>query len=66
METNDKVFFKVLKHPKGSKEGVEPELFIVEKAELFHFLHEQDSTKCVLVFDEIPLRNLYLLSNDAD
>lgn len=61
-----KVYYKVAKHLKGVEQKQEPELFIVEDAELSHFLHEQDSSHCVLIVDEIPARNLYLLANNED
>lgn len=59
------MYYKVLKQIKNSQDSA-PELFIVEEGELNHFLHEQLSEKCVLVFDGIDARNLYLLSNDKD
>lgn len=64
------MFFKVAKHRKAQNpnEQVEPELFIVEEAELPHFLHEnlKPGSPDVLIFDSIPAQNLYLVSNDQD
>lgn len=59
------MYYKVLKQNKA-EQNVPAELFIVEDAELQHFLHEQKSDNSVLIFDEIDARNLYLLSNDKD
>jgi hypothetical protein len=46
----------------------EPVVYVVEEAELLHFLHEnlKPSSGNVLVFDSFPEENLYLLSNDKD
>ena len=60
------MFYQVLKQAKQAAQGAQPELFIVEAGELDHFLHEQSSNDFVLVFSEIPSRNLYLLSKDDD
>lgn len=59
------MYYKVLKQAKDAQ-NVPAELFIVEDAELQHFLHEQKSENSVLIFDEIDARNLYLLSNSED
>jgi len=47
---------------------MEPEIYVVEEAELLHFLHEnaKPGSNSVLVFDVFPEENLYLLSNDKD
>lgn len=62
------MYYKVLKQqkPVQGAQPAEPTLFIVEEEELNHFLHEQNEANCVLVFDEIPSRNLYLLCKDDD
>lgn len=60
------MFYQVLKQQKQPVQGAQPELYIVEAGELTHFLHEQSSNESVLVFSEIPSRNLYLLSKDDD
>ena len=64
------MLFKVLKHPKvqDPQRPVDPEIYVVEEAELLHFLHEnaRPGSNCVLVFDTFPEGNLYLLSNDKD
>lgn len=59
------MFYKVLKQQKEAQ-NVQPELFIVEDAELMHFLHEQQSDNSVLIFDEMSDRNLYLVTNNND
>lgn len=59
------MYYKVLRQSKDAQ-NAQPELFIVEDAELQHFLHEQKSDNSVLIFDEIDARNLYLLSNSED
>lgn len=67
---NYTMLFKVLKHAKNNdpQRPVEPVVYIVEEAELLHFLHEnlKPSSGNVLVFDSFPEENLYLLSNDKD
>lgn len=67
---NYTMLFKVLKHVKSNdpQRPVEPVVYIVEEAELLHFLHEnlKPSSGNVLVFDSFPEENLYLLSNDED
>ena len=64
------MLFKVLKHPKTQdpQRPMEPEIYVVEEAELLHFLHEnaKPGSNSVLVFDVFPEENLYLLSNDKD
>lgn len=64
------MLFKVLKHPKAQdpQRPMEPEIYVVEEAELLHFLHEnaKPNSNTVLVFDVFPEENLYLLSNDKD
>ena len=64
------MLFKVLKHAKNNdpQRPVEPVVYVVEEAELLHFLHEnlKPSSGNVLVFDSFPEENLYLLSNDKD
>lgn len=63
------MIFKVLKTPKqqpGNGQQVEPEIFIVEEAEISHFLHEQLSPNFVLVFDRMEGRNMYTLQNFED
>jgi hypothetical protein len=64
------MLFKVLKHAKNNdpQRPSEPVVYIVEEAELLHFLHEnlKPSSGNVLVFDSFPEENLYLLSNDKD
>lgn len=67
---NCTMLFKVLKHAKNNdpQRPVEPVVYVVEEAELLHFLHEnlKPSSGNVLVFDSFPKENLYLLSNDKD
>lgn len=67
---NYTMLFKVLKHAKNNdpQRPVEPVVYVVEEAELLHFLHEnlKPSSGNVLVFDSFPEENLYLLSNDKD
>jgi hypothetical protein len=67
---NYTMLFKVLKHAKNNdpQRPSEPVVYIVEEAELLHFLHEnlKPSSGNVLVFDSFPEENLYLLSNDKD
>lgn len=67
---NYTMLFKVLKHAKNNdpQRPAEPVVYIVEEAELLHFLHEnlKPSSGNVLVFDSFPEENLYLLSNDKD
>ena len=67
---NCTMLFKVLKHAKNNdpQRPVEPVVYVVEEAELLHFLHEnlKPSSGNVLVFDSFPEENLYLLSNDKD
>jgi hypothetical protein len=69
-QNNCTMLFKVLKHAKNNdpQRPVEPVVYIVEEAELLHFLHEnlKPSSGNVLVFDSFPEENLYLLSNDKD
>lgn len=69
-QNNCTMLFKVLKHAKSNdpQRPVEPVVYIVEEAELLHFLHEnlKPSSGNVLVFDSFPEENLYLLSNDKD
>lgn len=47
---------------------MDPEVYVVEEAELLHFLHEnaKPNSNSVLLFDVFPEENLYLLSNDKD
>lgn len=67
---NCTMLFKVLKHAKNNdpQRPVEPVVYVVEEAELLHFLHEnlKPSSGNVLVFDSFPQENLYLVSNDKD
>lgn len=67
---NYTMLFKVLKHAKNNdpQRPSEPVVYIVEEAELLHFLHEnlKPSSGNVLVFDSFPEENLYFLSNDKD
>lgn len=69
-QNNCIMLFKVLKHAKNNdpQRPVEPVVYIVEEAELLHFLHEnlKPSSGNVLVFDSFPEENLYFLSNDKD
>lgn len=69
-QNNCTMLFKVLKHAKNNdpQRPVEPVVYVVEEAELLHFLHEnlKPSSGNVLVFDSFPEENLYLLSNDKD
>lgn len=64
------MLFKVLKHPKTQdpQHPMDPEVYVVEEAELLHFLHEnaRPNSNSVLLFDVFPEENLYLLSNDKD
>ena len=64
------MLFKVLKHskPQDPQRPMEPEIYVVEEGELMHFLHEnlKPGSNSVLVFDNFPEGNLYLLSNDKD
>ena len=63
------MIFKVLKTMKqqpANGQQAEPEIFIVEECELTHFLHEQLSPNCVLVFDRMESRNMYTLVNTED
>lgn len=60
------IYYKVAKQSKSAQQNTPAEIFIVEQGELEHFLHEQLSADCILIFDEMPLRNLYTLINDAD
>lgn len=64
------MLFKVLKHAKNNdpQRQSEPVVYIVEEAEVLHFLHEnlKLSSGNVLLFDSFPEENLYLLSNDKD
>lgn len=64
------MLFKVLKHAKNNdpQRPAEPVVYVVEEAELLHFLHEnlKPSSGNVLVFDSFPQENLYLVSNDKD
>lgn len=64
------MLFKVLKHPKlqDPQHPTDPDIFVVEEAELLHFLHEnaKPNSGSVLIFDVFPQENLYLLSNDKD
>lgn len=64
------MLFKVLKQPKTQdpQRPMEPEIYVVEEAELLHFLHEnaKPGSNSFLVFDVFPQENLYLLSNDKD
>lgn len=61
-----KIFYKVAKQSKSQEQGRQPELFLVEDSELSHFLHEQMDQNSVLVFDEMPIRNLYTEVNQED
>jgi hypothetical protein len=67
---NYTMLFKVLKHAKNNdpQRPAEPVVYVVEEAELLHFLHEnlKPSSGNVLVFDSFPEENLYLTSNDKD
>lgn len=67
---NCTMLFKVLKHAKNNdpQRPAEPVVYVVEEAELLHFLHEnlKPSSGNVLVFDSFPQENLYLVSNDKD
>lgn len=69
-QNNCTMLFKVLKHAKNNdpQRPVEPVVYVVEEAELLHFLHEnlKPSSGNVLVFDSFPVENLYLSSNDKD
>ena len=55
------MLFKVLKHPKTQdpQRPMEPEIYVVEEAELLHFLHEnaKPGSNSVLVFDVFPEEN---------
>lgn len=69
-QNNCTMLFKVLKHAKNNdpQRPAEPVVYVVEEAELLHFLHEnlKPSSGNVLVFDSFPEENLYLSSNDKD
>lgn len=62
---NAKVYYQVAKQSKTNREA-QAELFVVEDEELQHFLHEQLSQDSVLIFSEMPARNIYTLANDID
>lgn len=70
IKNNCTMLFKVLKHAKNNdpQRPAEPVVYVVEEAELLHFLHEnlKPSSGNVLVFDSFPEENLYLSSNDKD
>lgn len=61
------MYLLVSKQPKQAIEGkFEPETFVVEEAELTHFLHEQSSPTHILVFTQLPDRNVYTTANTED
>lgn len=61
------IFYQVVKQPKVQGQSPsQPELYVVEDAELSHFLHENLRPECVLIFSELPARNLYTLANNED
>lgn len=59
-------YFKVAKQPKNPDSKVQPELFVVDSTEIAHFIHEQLDSNSVLVFDALPIRNLYTRENTED
>lgn len=59
------MFYLVAKQVKEAQ-NVQPEMFVVESAELEHFIHENLTDKTVLVFSVLPAKNAYLISNDKD
>lgn len=59
-------YFQVVKQPKQQDQQRIPEIYIVEDAEINHFIHENLRSDCVLVFSEFPARNLYTLANNED
>lgn len=60
-----KTYYQVAKQSKTNREA-QPEMFVVEDEELTHFLHEQLTSDSVLVFTEMPARNIYTIANDVD
>lgn len=61
-----KEYFIVSKQAKDGKGA--PEVFVVEMAELSHFLHEnlKEGSEDVLVFDNFPASRLYTIENHED
>lgn len=61
------IYYQVVKQPKVQGQNpTQPELYVVENGELEHFLHENLRPDCVLIFSEMPTRNLYTLANYED